>query len=77
MPYQYIGHIFIKGETIKLLCRRHPTYVALKLRQSGNDGVHLDDEEIYLNQSSAADLESNIASAQALTDLLAGKVVKI
>ena len=39
------------GEKILLLVRQSKYYRHLKIRKTGKDGIHLVDEEIYLNRN--------------------------
>ena len=61
---QFAGFVDVNGERLKLLVRVHKTYVSVKLRTTGRDGRHLDDEETYL-----------LDAPDALKQLKAGKVV--
>ena len=44
---QSIGYIKVNGETIKVLYRDMKTSRYLRLRESGEDGRYLEDEEIH------------------------------
>ena len=44
---QTIGHIKPNGEKILVLVREGKTYRDLKIRNSGKDGQHFQDEEIF------------------------------
>lgn len=47
---QFLGHVIINKQKIKVLVRTTKTYVSLKLRNSGNDEHFLADESTYLGQ---------------------------
>ena len=47
---QQLGYVVVNGETILLLVRREKYGVALKLRASGVNGRHMEDEENGLNE---------------------------
>ena len=48
---QTIGYIVVKNEEkIKVLVRQGKNCRYLKKRISGSDGVHLEDEELFLNE---------------------------
>lgn len=62
---QGIGHILIDKEKIKILWRTNlKTYVAIKLRKSGQDGMLLTEESEYLRENQ-----------ESLNKLKAGKVL--
>jgi hypothetical protein len=47
---QTIGYLVIAAEKLLVLVRRSKYGVALKIRGSGSDGMHMTDAELYLNQ---------------------------
>lgn len=47
---QTLGHIYINGEKLLLLVQQTPIGNALKLRKSGGDGQHFEDEQIFVEQ---------------------------
>lgn len=62
---QFIGHLNVKGELIKVLVRPHPYGFTFKIRKSGKLGQPMPDDAIHFEQN-----------PNLLTDLKAGKVVK-
>lgn len=64
---QGIGHILIGEEKIKVLWRTDSkTYVALKLRKTGDDGICFTDESLYL-----------AGNSEVLKKLREGQVIKL
>ena len=64
---QDIAHLVVKGQKILVLRRSNFSYhVALKIRNSGKDGIFLQDESNYLE-----------TEPEALKELLDGKVIKL
>ena len=47
---QTLGHIYFNGEKLLVLARRTTIGNAFKLRKSGADGQHFEDEQLYLQQ---------------------------
>jgi len=62
---QFTGHLFVNGDKLKVLVRTAPTYHSLKLRKSGADGWHMQEEERFL-----------AGNPDHLIRLLKGQVVK-
>lgn len=63
---QYIGHVIIDGQKVRVLVRESKTCRSLKIRKGGHDGQRLGDETFYLKES-----------PEAAAQLKAGKVVKL
>lgn len=49
-----IGYIVVDNKKIKVLARTNKTYRQFKLRTTGSDGVHFNDEEAYLTEARGA-----------------------
>ncbi len=47
---QIIGHLIIDGEKLLVLVRRSKYGVAVKIRSTGRDGMHMTDAELYLRE---------------------------
>jgi hypothetical protein len=45
---QFAGYIMVNGEKLKVRVRTAQTYNAFKLRKTGQDGWHMQDEERFL-----------------------------
>ena len=60
------GYIYHKELKVKVLVYGKTTSKRLKLRLSGNDGIHLIDEQVYLSENE-----------HTLQDLLNGKVIEL
>ena len=48
---QTTGYMMIDGQKVLVLIRRERYGVAVKLRRSGREGVHLTDEEAHLREN--------------------------
>ena len=48
---QTIGYMVVDDEKLKVLVRQAKYHRAFKLRKSGQDGTHFDEEEDYLNKN--------------------------
>jgi len=62
---QTIGYIVVDDEKVKLLARPTKYGKALKIRKSGADGVHFEDEEIFLSEN--PDLMKRLISGEVIS----------
>lgn len=63
---QYTGHVMVDGQIVLVLVRTKRHSHQLKLRQSGQPGRRLTDEEIFLEQDT-----------EQMQRLMAGKVIEL